>query len=567
MVQNDPWGKPYKMVLGKLRGPSATSKMELQTLEDIVCSLFPADTPLTPGPTDLPRTDIPPFSDKEMDRAVKRIRSSNMAPGPDGIPNKILGILHDTNRTILREMFNECLERGESPDLFKSSRLVLLLKNGKPPETPSSYRPLCLLNDTGKLFETLLVDRLEQHVMARGGLSDSQYGFRKGKSTIDAVKQLETSALEAVNAYETVVAVSLDIKNALNSLGWKHIMAALEDLETPAYLLRLFKEYFTNRFTEVAHPSAPEGSKIFPVCCGVPQGSVVGPMLWNITYNAVLSTELPPRTSIIGFADDTLVLARGKISLEAGAQVNDALQIIATKIRGLGLSLAVNKTEAILFCRQYSMPTPNVVLNGEAIEVKKSIKYLGIAVDKDLMYREHIHTTAKKGQCIKTSLSRLMPNIGGPKEPRRRLLASVVHSVLLYGAPIWSNTLIYSKLCLEAMKKVQRRAALRKVCAYRTVSHDAINVLASMPPIDLLAMDRKINYERKKGTPTGREVATPPTSRTMCEWKGRFAEGSKGQWTRDLIPDLDSWVSRKHGHMDYHLPKYFLATGASANTC
>lgn len=83
----------------------------------------------------------------------------------------------------------------------------------------------------------LLAIRLDQHVATRGGLSDHQYGFRKGRSTIDAIKRLKKTVIEAVNAYETVVAVSLDIKNAFNSLGWKHIMGALDHLGTPAYLL------------------------------------------------------------------------------------------------------------------------------------------------------------------------------------------------------------------------------------------------------------------------------------------------------------------------------------------
>lgn len=83
--------------------------------------------------------------------------------------------------------------------------------------------------------------------------------------------------------------------------------------------------------------------------------------MWNITYNRVLSRELPPCTSIIGFADDTLVLARGKTSSKAAAHVKSALWQISAKIGGLGLSLAVNKTEAILFCTQRSMPTPSVL--------------------------------------------------------------------------------------------------------------------------------------------------------------------------------------------------------------
>lgn len=196
--------------------------------------------------------------------------------------------------------------------------------------------------------------------------------------------------------------------------------------------------------------------------------------------------------------------------------------------------------------------------------MKKCIKYLGIIIDKDLMYREHVREKAKKCQGILTALSRIMPKIGGPKEPRRQMLCSIALSALLYGAPIWANTLVCSKPCLEEMRKVQRRAALRKVCAYGTVSHDAINVLASMPPIDLMDLERKTRYELRKTNNAEQAVELPQTY-TMNAWRERFFERTKGQWTRDLIPDLEDWVARKHGHMDYHLTQLFTGHGCFGN--
>lgn len=142
-VDSDPWGRPYKMVMGKLRGPSPITQTEQQTLEGMVNSLFPVEEPLPAHPAEvLTASEIPLFTEEEIDHAVKRIKPRNTAPGPDGISNKILGIVHSIDRTILRNLFDECLKSGSFPESFKKSWLMLLRKGAKPPDSPSSYRPL-----------------------------------------------------------------------------------------------------------------------------------------------------------------------------------------------------------------------------------------------------------------------------------------------------------------------------------------------------------------------------------------------------------------------------------------
>lgn len=226
------------------------------------------------------------------------------------------------------------------------------------------------------------------------------------------------------------------------------------------------------------------------VTCGVPQGSVVDPLLWNITYDQVLRSPLPDGALLIGFADDTLVVASGKTSEMAEELTNLSLQIVVDKIQDLGLELAIEKTKAMMFRRKYKDRVPEKVINGASIRTKRSFKYLGMIVDDELNFNEHIRTAVDKINKVLQSLSRLMPNIGGPKELRMKLLVSVVHSILLYGAPVWAQRLKYSKGCVDRLMRVQRRAALRSCCAYRTVSYTAANVIAAIPPVDLLALER-----------------------------------------------------------------------------
>jgi len=425
-------------------------------------------------------------------------------------------------------------------------------------------------------LEYLLVKRLEFQEANKGGLSAAQYGFRRGLSTVDAGIALREAATSAVNQKLMCVAVSLDIRNAFNSIGWDHVMQALIHWDIPPYLRNLLRSYFNDRVAVATCPAATEGELVVAVSCGVPQGSVVGPLLWNMTYDQVLLVSLPHGVSVIGFADDTLVIAQGKTCAAVEVQMNTALNSISSKISSLNLTLAVEKTEAVMFRRKYKDDTPLIVLNGTPVTMKRSIKHLGIIVDDNLNYNQHVEATATKAQKTLTALSRLMPNIGGPKESRRKLLVSVIHSVILYGAPVWGPDLRFSKARVDKLMKVQRRAALRCSCAYRTVSYAAANIISALPPIDLLVDERTHAYWLRKEAallPLDADAGTAssPTAlrqKTIKRWVTRLATETKGQWTRSLIKDVPSWCNRKHGELTFHLTQsqFLVATAVLGST-
>jgi len=213
-------------------------------------------------------------------------------------------------------IYNRWLLSGVYPKNWKDARLVLLRKGSKPAGEPPSYRPLCLLNDVGKLFEYLLTRRLEALVDVMGGLAPSQFGFRRGHFTNSAATVLRNTACDSMNRRDMCAAVSLDIRNTFNSIGWEHVLAALRSWEVQPYMLRLFSSYFSDRLAVVACSEAADGSMVVNVTCGVPQGSVVGPLLWDLTYDRVLRAQLPHGARLLGFADDTLVIACGETSVE-----------------------------------------------------------------------------------------------------------------------------------------------------------------------------------------------------------------------------------------------------------
>ena len=143
------------------------------------------------------------------------------ATGLDGVPGLAIKTAALNVPEIFKDTFNACLSEGIFPAHWKVQRLVLFPKGNKPLEEPSSYRPLCMLDIVWKLFERVMSARLEAVIQQAGGLSDNQFGFRKGRSTIDAINRVVSLVKHAVSSSPCTkhmcVIIGLDVRNAFNT--------------------------------------------------------------------------------------------------------------------------------------------------------------------------------------------------------------------------------------------------------------------------------------------------------------------------------------------------------------
>ena len=208
--------------------------------------------------------------------------------------------------------------------------------------------------------------------------------------------------------------------------------------KVPDYLLRMIDDYLSDRWVIY------EGDKWSlkeEMTCGAPQGSRVGPLVLNVMYDDFLRMVLPAGTSIMGVTDDALVVCAADNFGILELRINDSLWRAKRWLDSRGLKMALEKTEALLVTDRRSFQYPRIVLGENEIEWKKSIRYLGVQLDRRLSFGEHLQiATAKAIQCG-AALTRLMPKIVGPREAKRRLVACVVNSKLLYAAPIWTTAL------------------------------------------------------------------------------------------------------------------------------
>lgn len=187
-VEDDVWGLPYKVVMGKLR--ARPPKIPADVLHEITEGLFPSQEwrggnhPVG-GPEDFPEITV-----EEVVEAGARL-ASGKAPGPDGVPPGVVKLLITRRPEVFRGLADRLLRSGRFPDIWKRAHLVLIPKGGA-----GKYRPICLLDTAGKVLENILVARLHKELEELQALSDSQYGFRKGCSTFGALGRVMKAAGE-----------------------------------------------------------------------------------------------------------------------------------------------------------------------------------------------------------------------------------------------------------------------------------------------------------------------------------------------------------------------------------
>lgn len=294
--------------------------------------------------------------------------------------------------------------------------------------------------------------------------------------------------------------VALDIKNAFNSARWDTICLTLDGSRVPDYLKRMVKSYLSARSLVYDTKKGPHEYK---VTGGVPQGSVLGPLLWNIIYDGLLKLKLPTGAELTAFADDVMITVTAKF-LEGIHRIwEDTYDRIQGWMSTAGLKLAEHKT-AVLITSRKRVEKIEFTVGKATITSQPCIRYLGVVLDTRLNFKRQTECATQKAAKAASALARLMPNVGGPRQNKRRLLTSVVTSILTYAIPIWGDALRI-KECHKIVSAIYRLSALRVSSAFRTVSKDAINVIAGMMPIQMLAKERKTLYDQRSAPPKLKE--------------------------------------------------------------
>ena len=350
------------------------------------------------------------------------------------LPTKFLKLCVPIISGTLATLFNACLTEGIYPDQLKKANVTPIFKKGDKSD-PGNYRPISVLNDINKIYEELIYTRLTSYIDNKNILSSNQYGFRKHKSTQEACIDLLSSLLGAYTRKQYAICLFIDFSKAFDSIDHTRLLKKLDRYGIRSNILSLFKSYFTNRHQRVLLNGVQ--SDQLPIRKGVPQGSKLGPILFNLFVNDL--SNLPFTTvSPFQYADDTSFAATKPNLPYLVENFNSDMNLFFRWCTANMLSINFQKTKAILITpKQLPHNIPPISIHGTIIDYVAEYRYLGIIIDSKLSFKNHVRD-------LNSRLSRIAGASYATKnhftlEAATIFYYSMAYSILSYIIPVWGS--------------------------------------------------------------------------------------------------------------------------------
>ena len=374
------------------------------------------------------------INQKEIRDAIHNIKSSNSS-GPDDITSSFVKISAPILIPALDRIFNLSISTGVYPDNLKVAKVIPIHKKGDSTSV-NNYRPISILNTVNKIFEKILHTRLSTYIENSDLLYKYQFGFRKNHSTELALIEMVDQIKMSLDAGNITCGIFVDLSKAFDTVNHEILIGKLEHYGITGVALELFKSYLENREQYVSLNSLKSNTKA--INCGVPQGSVLGPLLFILFINDL------PNCSPIGnfriFADDTNVFIHGTNIEELIIACRDIMIALNSWFMTNKLTLNADKSSFTIF------KSPKKVINNipdsigflnHKISRVSSIKFLGIILDENLSFELHINEVCGKLK----RLFHVFYSIRGflSKDNIKTIYYALVYSRIKYGITVYGQ--------------------------------------------------------------------------------------------------------------------------------
>jgi hypothetical protein len=390
------------------------------------------------------------------------LRNKQSSGFDDLSPQLIRTVIHVLLEPLVH-IFNLSFRSGTVPRKLKIAKVVPIYKSGDK-ALPVNYRPISLLPTFSKILEKLMYKRLVSFISKYNLLSNSQYGFRSKRSCEDAVYNFSNYVSDMLDNSIDVAGLFIDVSKAFDSLSHKILLDKLYKYGIRGVPHTWFSSYLDNRYQFVS--STTNTSILRQVSTGVPQGSILGPILFLLYIN-----DLPLITDLgrfVLFADDTTCLIPCPRNINQSVYINSVCSDLCMWFRNNCLALNVGKCKCVYFSlRKLDINSlPLVILDQHVIEIVKSVKFLGCIVDSELNWHDHINSVCLN---LSKAVAMLRCIYYFPVHIKCILYFAYFYPYMTYCLPAWGST---HSTYLMRVKLLQKKI-LRVICNADNLAHSA----------------------------------------------------------------------------------------------
>jgi len=398
---------------------------------------------------------------------IKKLASKlkpKLCQGEDGIPMKIVKDLSLANPELFVNLFNSCCMSG-IPTSWKIAIVKPLHKKG-PKDSIANYRPFSNLSSISKLFEKIILARID----ALGELDGSfQHGFKKNRSTTSAMLELQDFIATELDKNKIVGTYSIDLSAAFDLLRPDIFLETIRE-KIPLGIMQVLMDFTSNRSFKVDVHGIMSKQKELSVGCV--QGSILGPRLFTL-YLSQLASKLPKEVHVVSYADDTYVSTSGHNMIDLKNSLVETMLQHDAYLKTIGMVTNVSKTELTYFSRSDVQDTIPLLVGNDFVKPQKTLKVLGITFDHDLSWNSHTSKVKQKASMALRKLKFLgkYVNLNG----MRKIITTHLFGMMYYASVVWLSELSTYKTIriLESIHYKGLRTAIKDY--YMLLSRDRLN--------------------------------------------------------------------------------------------
>ena len=389
---------------------------------------------------------VSPTDGTEVSNIISSLKEASS--GYDDVTSKIVKVSYEDYIQPLTHVINLSLVNGIVPQELKIAKVIPLFKNGDA-TIVNNYRPVSVLPLFSKILEKIMYKRLLSFINKHKILHDYQFGFRKNHGTDLALIIIMDKITQALQNKENVIGVFLDFSKAFDTVNHNILLQKLYKYGVRGSSHQWFASYLCDRKQFVSFNNI--SSSLKSISCGVPQGSILGPLLFLLYINDI--NNVSKVLFSILFADDTNVFVSGKNINELVVVLNRELSKLVTWLQVNKLSLNVKKTHYMVF----SPPKVNqdispITMNGEKINRVSSTRFLGVVIDDKLKWNEHILFVKQKVSKGLGIICKAKKKFS--KGTLRTLYYSFIYPYLMYGIVVWGSA---NHNVMQPLMKIHKR--------------------------------------------------------------------------------------------------------------